>query len=179
MVKTLSRVALVLALASSVSALGCAATGASDDEGTDEAVQTAHAALSTKSKIAVVPLDVRATYDAALGTTMVDLTTGRIPNAPTDPDPHNGDQFLAVLVYVDRTDGRRDLLTVVTRQEFTGPNQIGPGGGCIHFRIPALAGDRIAIGAVVRLETETRVRIGAAPVVTVAPGTWQLPTHDH
>lgn len=187
MVKTLSRCArfaLVLAVAvGSIGSIGCAV--APEDESVaneDELVRSAHAALSTSNPTGVAPLQIRATYDPALGKTMVDLTSNAFPQAPTDPDPHDDDRFLAVLVYVDRTDGRRDLVRVLTQKDYYGPNGIGPGGGCIHFNVPAAIGDRLFVGGIVKLEGETRARLAAAPLVTVTQGQWQFGEeleHEH
>lgn len=186
MVSALSRYAAILAIAgtsiASLGAAGCAV--APDDEvaNEDELVRSAHAALSSSNPTGLAPLQVRATFDPALGKTMVDLTSNAFPQAPTDPDPHDGDRFLAVLVYVDRADGRRDLVRVLTQNDYYGPNGIGPGGGCIHFNVPARVGDRLFVGGIVRLEDERNARLAAAPLVTVTQGQWGFAEeygHDH
>jgi hypothetical protein len=178
--KSLSKFLVVAFL---VSSAGCAAAPEQDDE--RDLVAEAQSALLGKKDIEIFhPLEVRATFDPQLGRTMVDLTSNAFPQQPGDPDPHDGDDFLAVLVYVDRSNGVRDLLTVLTRQDYYGRNQIGPGGGCIHFSVPAAVGDRLAIGAVVKLEGENRARIAAAPATTVEQGAWGVaniygPAHQH
>ncbi len=156
--------------------VGTSSCAAATEDPDDALVGTAQAALSSSSSPKGQHLlYARATYDAARGVTMVDVATTALQQQPTDPDPHNDDEFIVAMVYVDRSTGR-DVLRVLAREDFTGANQIGPGGGCIHFSVPANVGDRLAIGGVVRVAGDSRARVAVAPVTTVVGGVWSPPS---
>jgi hypothetical protein len=175
MFKTLATCALLATLA--MGSGGCAAS--SDQSGEEEVIQQTHEALSLSPKN-IAPLYVEAT---ALpdGRTIIDvaLTQIPVPIEESDEGPlHESGSFQAVLVYIDRADGRRDTINAFAGQAL---NQIGPGGGCIHLFVNAKAGDRLFIGGTVKLAGETRSRIAAAPITTVQPGQWpfeDLPDHN-
>ena len=154
----------VAVLVFAFAATGCAAQSADSDT---ELVRSTHEALSASPKN-LLPIFARATFDPTLGRTMLDVSTSQIPaigNVPVS-DPHTADQFLALLVYVDRA-GRRDLVEVVA-----GP-EIGPGGGCVHVALNANVGDRIFVGGAVRLAGETRVHVASVTSpVTIVSGDW-------
>lgn len=156
--------AIIIAFALS----GCAVQGHDGDD--DELVAATHAALSTASTPkGTWMLFANATHDSHTHQTMIDLDT-RDPQAGGS-DPHiNGDRFVSVMVYRLRDDGRRDVLTVL------GGQHIGPGGGCIHFSVPAATGDRLLIGGVVRLFDQQGARVAVAPELTVVSGEW---SDDH
>lgn len=156
--------------------VGTSSCASAAEDPDDALVGTAQAALSASSTPrGLHALQARATFDAARGVTMVDVATTALQQRPTDPDPHNDDEFIVAMVYVDRPTGR-DVLRVLAREDFTGTNQIGPGGGCIHFSVPANVGDRLAIGGVVRVAGDSRVRVAVAPVTTVVGGVWSPPS---
>lgn len=158
----------------SIVVTACASPAAEPDE---SLTGTAHAALSSASATkSAYTLHARATYDAALGVTMIDVATTPLQQRPSDPDPHNSDEFIVAIVYLDPPAGPRRVLRVLTRADFAGSDQIGPGGGCIHFRLPAAVGDRLAIGGVVQLEGDPRARVAAAPLTTVVGGVWTPPS---
>lgn len=167
MIKSLAAFAMALSLSS-------CAVGAIDGETEateSDLVSASHAALSGSSMPAgAVRLYARATLDPALGTVMVDVATSPLANIGNTPigNPHTDDQFQVVMVYIDRADGRRDVLRVL------GKNQIGPGGGCIHFNVVAKLGDRLFIGGVVKLAGTKGAKVGIAPTTTVVhSGDWQ------
>ena len=167
MFKTVSCVFVACALA--IASAGCAAEVPDSEEAEPDLVSDSHAALSGASTPkGAAQLYARATFDPNLGVTMVDVATTSLPNIGTVPttDPHNSDEFTVVMVYVER-DGRRDVLRVL------GKNQIGPGGGCIHFNIVAGVGDRLFIGGVVRINGKKGATVGVAEPVTVTNGNWQ------
>lgn len=164
---------IALAFALVVGSSGCA-VGAIDDEQAerDLVAESASALSGASTPKGVVTLYARATYDKKLGTTMVDVATSQIPILGNVPDqdphatPHDQDEFVTVLVYVDRK-GRRDVLRVLGR------SQIGPGGGCIHFNIVARAGDELFIGGVVKIGGGS-ASVGLVPgPVLVQNGNWQ------
>jgi hypothetical protein len=174
MFKTLATCALLVSLAASTG--GCAA---SSDQGDEEVIQQTHEALSLAPKN-LTPLYVEAT---ALpdGRTIIDVALTPIPSPvqESDEEPlHESGSFQAVLVYIDREDGRRDTINAFAGNAL---NQIGPGGGCIHLFVNARAGDRLFIGGAVKLAGETRSRIAAAPITQVQAGQWPfsvLPDHN-
>ncbi len=169
MIKSLAKFSIALAMVVGVS--GCAADTSDDTSSEPDLVGQSHAALSSASTPkGAVPLYARATLDPVLGTVMVDVaTTPLVPvGAPPSNDPHTDDAFKVVMVYIDRADGKRDVLRVLAGK------QIGPGGGCIHFNVVAGVGDRLFLGGVVELEGTKGARVGIAPTVTVVlPGNWQ------
>lgn len=175
MFKTLATCALLATLA--IGSGGCAAS--TDQTGEDEVIQQTHEALSLSPKV-LTPLYVEAT---ALpdGRTIIDVALTPIPSPVqgSDEDPlHESGSFQAVLVYIDRADGRRDTINAFAGQAL---NQIGPGGGCIHLFVNAHAGDRLFIGGTVKLAGENRSRIAAAPITQVQSGQWPfsvLPDHN-
>lgn len=146
--------------------MGCAMNAA--DEGDPANVGQSQEALSLASspKLAA-PLWVRATWDPNLEATMVDVSTSSVPPIDVVPthDPHNGDKFLMVQAFTFR-DGRRVNLATLSSV------QIGPGGGCIHFSVPASIGETVYVGGVVRFQTDLAVRAGVAAPAPVVVGDW-------
>ncbi|MGZ3420598.1 MAG: hypothetical protein ACXVEF_34145 [Polyangiales bacterium] len=119
----------------------------------------------------LVALHAEAVYLPPYRAAIVDLALTPIPQPPAEADDeplHSTGEFDVVMVYDVRADGSRHVLQTLTRKDFAGANSIGPGGGCIHFFVPAHVSDRLFIGGVVRLAGETRARIGVAPVITVS-----------
>jgi hypothetical protein len=176
MIKTLATCALLASLA--MGSGGCAASAA-DQSGEQEAIQQTHEALSLKPK-GIYPLSAEAT---ALpdGRTIIDVALTPIPvpvESTDEPELHDSGSFQVVLVYIDHADGTRDAINAFAGNAL---NQIGPGGGCIHVFVNAVAGDRLFIGATVKVAGETRSRIAAAPITQVQPGQWPfgtLPDHN-
>lgn len=169
MIKSLAKFSVALAIV--VGSAGCAVDASEEPTSEPDLVGQSHAALSSKSTPkGAVQLYARATLDPALGTVMVDVaTTPLVPvGTPPSNDPHTDDAFRVVMVYIDRANGARDVLRVLAG------NQIGPGGGCIHFNVVANVGDRLYVGGVVELEGSKGAKVGIAPTVTVVlPGNWQ------
>jgi hypothetical protein len=164
----LLRLSVVAALA--IGTAGCAVESSAppSPESEEDLVAQSHAALSGASiPKGVVTLYARATRDSNMGT-MVDVaTTPLVPiGTPPTNNPHNGDEFVTVMVYADRPGKGRDVLRVLGR------HQIGPGGGCIHFNIVAPPGTTLYIGGVVKLGGLNPARIGLAAPVVVQNGDW-------
>lgn len=155
-----------LALMCVVGSVGCAANA--EPESSEPEVGKTQEALSLSSTPKLlIPLWTRATYDAQLGTTMVDVSTSQVPaiDLPPDHDPHNGDMFQMVQAFTFR-DGRRVNLATLSGV------QVGPGGGCIHFSINANLGEKIYVGAVVRLQSQSFPSAGIAAPALVVVGDW-------
>jgi len=146
-------VAIVLAVALS----GCAVQ--SSEPADDDLVRASQAALSSSARHDLWTLYARAQYDATTDVTNVTLDT-RDPLAEADPRILT-DRFVAVMVYRLRGDGVRDLLATLRGE------QIGPGGGCIHFKVRARAGERLLIGAVVKLTGVEGAQLAAVPDGTI------------
>ncbi|MBI2395751.1 MAG: hypothetical protein HYV09_39665 [Deltaproteobacteria bacterium] len=168
-VRALERATCTLACVLAVSSVGCAmAPDEGPEQSNRELVGRSEQALSLSSSPKnAVPLWARATFDPVLGRTMVDVATSEVPpiDVVPDHDPHTADQFLLVQVFRDR-DGKREVLEVL------GAKKIGPGGGCIHFSVPALVGDRLQIGGVVRLANSMPPTAGVATPIEVVVGDW-------
>lgn len=145
-----------------VSATGCTMSAGAEEPAVGQSEQ----ALSVNTP-GQTQLWVRATWDAQLQTTMVDVSTSEVPPIDVTPthDPHNGDQFLSVQAFTFR-DGKRVNLANL------GAKQIGPGGGCIHFSVPAGVGEQIYVGSIVRLEMDMKAGAGVAAPAPVVVGDW-------
>lgn len=159
MIKSLAKFSIACVVAMSMA--GCAATVEQDDEtlATNESALHGHFTYE---------IFARATYDANLDKVMVDLATTDIPPIDTAPthDPHiASDRFFNVRVRLIGTDGSARLITVL------GGVQIGPGGGCIHFNVPAAVGDTLQIDSIVRIGG-LGIRAGRTAPVTVTVGDW-------
>lgn len=163
MMWSLTKLAVVGVLAAS--SVGCAMTA---EEPGEELVGQSQQALSLSSSPKnAITLWARATFDPVLGQTMMDVATSQVPpiDVVPDHDPHTADQFLLVQVFRDR-DGKREVLEVL------GAKKIGPGGGCIHFSVPANVGDRLQVGGVVRLASSLSSTAGVATPIEVVVGDW-------
>lgn len=175
MLKMLSRCAAIFVATAAMSA--CAMQ--SSDGGSDPTIAEAHQTLSTASTPkGLYPLHAEA-VQLADGRVIVDLAITNIEQPVTsaeEPGLHDTGEFLAVMVYIDRAGGKRDVIEVLTPKDYYGPNSIGPGGGCIHFFVPAKLGDQLFIGGVVKLAGQTRAQIGAAPSAVVVN---QIPPNDY
>jgi len=171
MIKSLAKWSIAIAVASA-GASGCAVPA---DDGGDEIASTESALRTT------YPVYGRATYDANLGATMVDIATTQIPpiDVAPDHDPHiSSDQFFNVRVRLVGADGTARIATAL------GGAQIGPGGGCIHFNVPgAVSGDTLFVDTVVRIGTAAP-RAGHSGALAVVDGDWvndptvELHPHD-
>ncbi len=172
MVKTLSKFAAVILLAASVS---CAAAPVEEpvasEGGEFASIDDALSASSNPARLAY--LEVAATYDDDLHAVMIDLTSNHLPEGIYENvDPHDGDYFQAVKVYLENPSTGRRVLATLGPSDYYGPKAIGPGGGCIHFRLTNVKpGDRILVGAVVALEGATGSTIAAAPQLVIN-GEW-------
>jgi len=147
--------ALLVAVAIALSS--CAVE--SSDRTDDDLVRASEAALSSAapSKDGRWTLYANAMYDATTDLTVVNLDTRN----PTSDPRIITDRFIAVMVYRDRGDGVREAIATLRGE------QIGPGGGCIHFRVSAHAGDRLLIGAVVKLAGIEGATIAIVPDGTI------------
>jgi len=146
---------------------GCAAGEVVESDEADS-IRTTEAALFCPSPKGLVQLHAEA-VQLTDGRVIVDLAFTDIPRPPTEADEeplHDTGEFFTVLVYRVAPDGWRTPIAILTRKDIVGPNAIGPGGGCIHFFVPAKAGDRLFIGGVVK-PTGQGLSIGATPVFTV------------
>lgn len=130
---------------------GCAAE-TSEGPVDEDLARASEAALSASSRHDLWKLSARAVYDASNDTTAITLDT----RDPTDPRILT-DRFIAVMVYRDRGNGVREALATLRA------NQIGPGGGCIHFQVPAKTGELLFIGAVIKLTGMQGAQLGAVP----------------
>jgi len=160
MIKSLTKFSIACAFAVSMAgATGCAMPA--DDGAGEELGQTESALHSTYT------LYGRATYDANIGAVMVDLATTPIPEIGDAPwtNPHTADRFLNVRVWLVNGESRR-LISVL------GGTSIGPGGGCIHFNVPATTGETLQIDSVVRLTSYGTPRAGRTAPITVQVGDW-------
>lgn len=135
---------------------GCAVQSEPTD---DIELRASQAALSRAPSVDLWRLFANATFDAVKGKSAVQLDT-RDPIAAPDPKILD-DRYLAVFVYRERADGVRELLITLRN------DQIGPGGGCIHFDAPAWRGDRLFIGAVLKLAGADRAVVGVVPEGTI------------
>lgn len=169
MIKALARFSIACGIA--ITMAGCAVSSETDEE-------IAQNASELKITYQVFG---RATYDAQLNEVMVDLATTEIPPIDIEPshDPHiSTDQFFNVRVRRIGTDGTARIISVV------GGTSIGPGGGCIHFSVPAAIGDTLAIDGVVRIGGLSP-RAAQTGLITVVSGDWvndqtvALHPHDH
>lgn len=158
----LMRKALLMAIAIALS--GC--TVESSDRTEDDLVRASEAALSSASSSSprrdLWTLYANAVYDATTDITTVNLDTR---NPPSDPRIIT-DRFIAITVYRERGDGAREAIAALRAEE------IGPGGGCIHFKVSAHAGERLLIGAVVKLAGIQGATIAVVPggtIVRAAP----------
>lgn len=159
MIKSLAKFSVACVVA--ISMAGCAATVDEDDE----TIATSESALHGSFTYTIFA---RATYDANLDKVMVDLATTDIPPIDTAPthDPHiSTDRFFNVRVREIAPDGSARIMTVL------GGLQIGPGGGCIHFSVPAAVGDTLQIDSIVRVGG-LGIRAGRTAPVTVVVGDW-------
>lgn len=163
MLQMLTKLGFVCLLAG---ATGCAMNAGEESEPAPLGQSQEAISLASKPK-GSTQLWVRATYDAQLGQTMVDVATSSVPpiEVAPDHDPHNGDMFLSVQAFTFREGRRVNLATLSGRA-------VGPGGGCIHFSVPAAVGEQIYVGGLVRLETEVTPRAGMAAPVSVVVGDW-------
>jgi len=136
---------------------GCAVD--SGDRTEDDLVRASEAALSSSPspKKEYWTLYANATYDATTEITTVNLDTR---NPASDPRILE-DRFVAITVYRERGTGAREAIAILRGEE------IGPGGGCIHFRVNAHAGDRLLIGAVVKLAGIEGATIAVVPGGTI------------
>ncbi len=158
MINTLAKFSIACVVAISVA--GCAVSA---DDG--ENIATNESALS---KNLTYPIFARATYDAQLDKVMVDLATTEIPPIDVSPDhdPHIAtDRFFNVRVRLVGADGTARLISAL------GGVQIGPGGGCIHFSVPANVGDTLDIDGVVRIGA-LGIRAARTSPITVVVGDW-------
>jgi hypothetical protein len=168
MIRTLAKFSIACVIAISMAGCAVEARETNSPESEEDLIAQSHAALSGASTpVGAVQLYARATHDSNLGT-MVDVATTPLAPIGTPPsvDPHNGDQFVTIMVYVDAPGKKRDVLRVIGR------SQIGPGGGCIHFNIVATPGTVLYIGGVVKLDGQPAASIGIAAPVTVSNGDW-------
>ena len=158
MMSSLARISIACVFALSMS--GCAMNAADDEETVGTTQQAATASY---------PIYGRATYDANLGQTMVDIATTQIPPIDVEPDhdPHIlSDRFLNVRVRLVDSTGRARIATVL------GGAQIGPGGGCIHFSVPgAVTGDTLFVDSIVRVGSSSP-RPGHTGSIAVVDGDW-------
>jgi len=163
MLQSLTRFAFACLL---VSSTGCA-MNASEENDPAPVGQTQEALSLKSSPKGAMQLWARATWDAQLQTTMVDVSTTEVPPIDVVPshDPHNGDTFLSVQAFTFR-DGHRVNLATLSGV------QIGPGGGCIHFSVPAGVGETVYVGGIVRLTTDLAPGAGVAAPAPVVVGDW-------
>lgn len=143
---------------------GCAMDAQEDASGVARTEQALSLASDPKG---AAPLFVRATWDPQLETTMVDVSTSWVPPIDVIPthDPHNGDQFLSAQAFTFRGGKRVNLATL-------GAKQIGPGGGCIHFSVPANVGELVYVGAIVSFEGDAKAGAAVGSPVPVVVGDW-------
>jgi hypothetical protein len=162
---------IALAFALVVAGSGCA-VGSIDEGQRDEDVvsQTSAMISAGTTPAASKTLYTRATYDAVLGKTMLDIATSPIPaiGATPDHDPHaspyDQDDFLVVFVNIQRA-GKNNILSVF------GAHAIGPGGGCIHFSVAAGVGDHVTVTSVVKFAGGP-AQVAKGGDIIVLPGDW-------
>ncbi len=151
------------ALSLMVSVGGCAASSETEPT-TQPDLSTQSDPIKTADSRWSVALQTRATVNSS-GTVTVDLTTGNLMGVgPNDPHFNPNSSFTHVWVWAF-TGGKWHNLGMVPG----GSVEVGPGGGCIHFRLAGLAeGDFIQIAATVKLPGKSQTFIGAVDT-KVAP----------
>jgi hypothetical protein len=180
----------IVAMFAALSLTACVAEHATPASEEDLSTQLHQALSSSSTPKGIVPLYAEAVYLPERRAAIVDLALTAIPQPPTEADEiplHSSGEFDVVMIYIVHADGSREVSEVLSRPDLRAPRAIGPGGGCIHFLVPARVGDRLLLGAIVRTAGEKRARIGVAPTVTVVnqipgsgPNQWPFePLGDH
>jgi len=134
---------------------GCAAQTESPTPTQEQEIGTASDPIKTADSRWTVALQSRATVNPE-GTVTVDVTTGNLFGVgPNDPHFNPGGVFTHVWVWA-YTGGKWVNLGSPTIES------VGPGGGCIHFRVAGLnVGDFIQVASTVKMPDSKQTWIGA------------------
>ena len=150
---------------------GCAAQTESPTP-TQEEIGSTSDPIKTADSRWTVALQSRATVNPE-GTVTVDLSTGNLFGVgPNDPHNNPGGNFTHVWVWAF-TEGKWVNLGSVALS----PEAVGPGGGCIHFRVAGLnVGDTIQLASTVKMPDSKQTWIGAVDTTVHAAPYVQLPS---